>query len=71
MLFFRDEEHIEAWCKTWSLPKGAVLDLATAWGLSQVWFGVPRNHPDWRRFTPDETREIFARLGLIGEFWEL
>ena len=48
-----------------------MLDVDTAWALSQVWFGVPRNHPDWRRFTPDEIREIFARLGLIGEFWTL
>ena len=71
MLFFRDEEHIDVWCKAWGLPRGAVLDLDTAWKLSQVWFGVPRNQPDWRRFTPDETHQIFSRLGLTGDFWSL
>ena len=71
MLFFRDEEHVDAWCKAWNLPKGAVLDLDTAWKLSQTWFGVPRNRPEWRRFTPEETRGIFAGLGLTGEFWSI
>ena len=71
MLFFRDEEHIDTWCKAWSLPKGAVLSLDIAWRLSQIWFGVPRNQRDWRRFTLDETREIFGTLGLTGDFWAL
>jgi hypothetical protein len=71
MLFFRNEEHIETWCQSWSLPKGAVLTLDTAWKLSQAWFSVPRNQPDWRRFTPDETRQIFSRLDLTGDFWSL
>ena len=69
MLLFRDEEHVDAWCRAWRMDKGALLDLDTAWKLSQVWFGVPRNDPGWRRFTPDETRAIFQRLGLLGEFW--
>ena len=71
MLLFRDEEHAGTWCRTWRMEKGAVLNLDTAWALSQVWFGVPRNDPGWRRFTPDETRAIFKRLGLVGEFWAL
>ena len=71
MLFFRDEEHIDVWCRAWGLPQGAVLDLDTAWKLSQVWFGVPRNQPAWRRFTADETHQIFGRLGLTGDFWSL
>lgn len=69
MLFFRDEEHVDRWCRTWRQPKGAVLDLQTAWRLADAWYGIPRNHPDWRRYSTEEAAAIFAGLGLTGEFW--
>jgi alkylmercury lyase-like protein len=69
MLFFRDEEHVARWCRAWRQPRGAVLDLNTAWRLADAWYGVPRNRRDWRRYSPDEVAAIFARLGLTGEFW--
>ena len=69
MLFFRDEEHIGAWCEAWKQPKGAVLDLQTAWRLADAWYGVPRNRPDWRRYSTGEVAAIFADLKLTGDFW--
>ena len=71
MLLFRSEEHVERWCESWHMPRGASLTLATAWELAQVWFAVDRGKPEWRRFTLDETEAIFARLGLTSEFWNL
>lgn len=67
MLLFRSEEHIDRW----SGPRGAVLSLETTWRLAQAWFGVDRRLVEWRRRTPDEIRELFATLGLTGDFWRL
>ena len=71
MLFFRSEEHIDRWCATWHLPRGAVLTLEQCWRLSRVWFDVPRSEPEWRRRTPEETRAVFEALGLGGDFWRI
>jgi hypothetical protein len=38
------------------------------WGLATAWYKT-RLQPDSRRPQPDEIREIFARLGLEGDFW--
>jgi hypothetical protein len=69
MLFFRSEEHVDRWCASWSLPKGAVLPLDVAWQLASIWLGPDRRDPGWRRFTLEETEAIFAQLGLTGSFW--
>ena len=71
MLLFRSEEHIDRWCATWHLPRGAVLPLEQCWHLAQAWFGAGRTAPEWRRYTADETREIFGKLGLTGDFWRV
>jgi hypothetical protein len=39
--------------------------------LAQAWYGEPRTKPEWRRRTADETRAVFAELGLAGEFWSI
>jgi hypothetical protein len=71
MLLFRSEEHVERWCESWRMPRGASLTLPNAWKLAQVWFDADRGKPEWRRFTLEETEAIFARLGLTGDFWSL
>jgi hypothetical protein len=71
MLLFRSEEHIDRWCATWRLPKGAVLTLEQGWKLASVWYGEDRRDPAWRRRTLDETEAVFAELGLTAEFWNL
>ena len=71
MLLFRSEEHIERWCATWHLPKGAVLSLEQGWRLARVWYGEDRRDPAWRRRTLDETEALFAELGFTSEFWNV
>lgn len=71
MLLFRDEEHVERWCRQWHLPVGAILSLPTAWQLAQAWFGADRSELSWTRPSPGDVEAIFARLGLDGDFWKL
>lgn len=71
MLFFRSEEHIDAWCRTWRFERGAVLSLEQGWALAQAWYGEDRRQPEWRRRTVDEAEAVFAELGLTSAFWSL
>jgi hypothetical protein len=70
MLIFRSEEHIDRWCKMWSLPRGATLSMEQTWKLADHWYRE-RLSPDWRRRTIDEAHELFRFLGLTSEFWRL
>ena len=69
MLLFRSEEALDQWCATRGQPRGGLLDLGTLWALAQAWFH-DRSSPAWRRRTPEEAQELFARLGLTGPFWQ-
>lgn len=71
MLLFRSEEHIERWCATWRLPRGAVLSLEEGWSLARAWYGEDRRDPTWRRRTLEETEAVFSGLGLTSELWNL
>ncbi len=71
MLYFRSEEHIDRWCESWRLPRGAVIPLDKGWELARHWYGEDRRQPDWRRRTLDETEALFASLGFTSEFWNL
>ena len=71
MLLFRSEEHVDRWCDSWKLSRGALLTPLTAWDLARAWYGPDRREPDWRRRNLDETRALFASLGLTGSFWNL
>ncbi len=70
MLAFRSEEHVERWCETRRLPRGAVLTPEQVWGLAVAWY-ANRLDPDWRRRTPEETEAAFAEIGLEGPFWQV
>ena len=69
MLFFRDEEQVNAWCAANSVPRRPVVPLDRLWRLSQVWYGS-RLDPEARRPAPNEVRQIFANVGLTGPFWD-
>jgi hypothetical protein len=71
MLFFRSEEHIERWCRTWTMNAGAVIPLEKGWELARIWYGEDRRLPEWRRRTLEETEAVFAKLGFTSEFWRL
>ena len=70
MLLFRSEEHLETWLDERGEERGATLTLEQQWGLAAKWYSN-RLDPDWRRRTPEETQEVFAGLGLTGDFWRL
>ena len=71
MLFFRSEEHIDRWCGTWRLPKGAVIPLKKGWDLARIWYDEDRRQPSWRRRTLEETEAVFRDLGFTSDFWRL
>ena len=70
MLLFRSEEHVDRWCTHGGHSKGGLLTLEQLWGLASTWYR-DRLEPGWRRRTADEAEEVFASLGLTGEFWRL
>ena len=70
MLLFRDEEHIQRWCRTRDLSRGATLTPEQGWQLAHGWFR-DKLRPEWKRATLEETEALFGRVGLIGDFWNL
>lgn len=69
MLFFRSEERVVEWCREQDQPLRPVVSMKQLWGLAMAWY-ANRLDPDARRPQPAEMREIFARLGLTGDFWD-
>ena len=70
MLLFRSEQHVDNWCRQWNRPRGGTLTLQQGGKLAQLWYG-DRLSPDWRPLTMAEAQEVFAQVGLVGEFWKL
>ncbi len=69
MLFFRDEEHVNAWCAANAVPRRPMVTLDQLWKLSVAWYSS-RLTPDARRPAPDEMRRIFRDIGLDDPFWD-
>lgn len=69
MLFFRSEELVRAWCVAQGHPLRPLVRMDQLWGLATAWYGT-RLQPASRRPQPAEMREIFAGLGLAGDFWD-
>ena len=62
MLLFRSEEHV---------PRGgALMTPEQMWRLADTWY-QDRDDPSWRRRSVDEAEDVFAGIGLTGEFWRL
>ena len=70
MLAFRSEEHVERWCRTRRIPRGAILTLEQTWHLARAWY-ADKLSPDWRRPTPEGAEALFSETGLTGDFWRL
>ena len=70
MLLFRSEQHVGRWCAQWQRPRGGTLTLQQGWQLAVEWYGN-RLDPDWRPKTAIQAQELFTRIGLVGEFWQL
>lgn len=69
MLFFRSEERVREWCAAHGHPVRPLVRLDQLWTLAVEWYGT-RLQPDSRRPQPAEMCQIFARLGLHGDFWD-
>jgi hypothetical protein len=69
MLFFRSEELVRQWCEERGHPMRALVSMDQLWALARIWYST-RLQENSRRPQPDEAREIFAGLGLEGEFWD-
>ena len=69
MLFFRSEEQVRNWCDANDRPMRPLVTIDQLWGLATTWYST-RLQEDSRRPKPDEMREIFAGLGLEGDFWD-
>jgi Alkylmercury lyase len=69
MLFFRSEEQVREWCAAHEGPMRPLVNISQLWTLATTWYST-RLLENSRRPKPDEMREIFAGLGLAGEFWD-
>ncbi len=67
---FEHADHVSHWCARHGIPRGDVVQLARVLELGRAWYGG-HLRADWRKWTLDEAREIFERLGLRGEVWSL
>jgi hypothetical protein len=69
MLFFRSEEQMRAWCEARKSPVRPLVSMDQLWTLATTWYST-RLQEISQRPQPDEVREIFAGLGLEGDFWD-
>ncbi len=70
MVFFRSEERVRDWCAAHASPMRPLVSIDQLWTLATTWYST-RLQEHSRRPQPDEMREIFAGLGLEGDFWDL
>ena len=70
MLLFRGEEHIERWCRTRDLPRGAMITPAQGWRLAHGWY-KDKIRTEWRRHTLEEAEALLVSIGLTSPFWNL
>lgn len=69
MLFFRSEEMVREWCDAVASPMRPLVTIPQLWTLATTWYST-RLQADSRRPQPGEMREIFAGIGLEGDFWD-
>jgi hypothetical protein len=69
MLFFRSEERVHEWCEARAVAPRPLVTMDQLWRLAARWYST-RLEPEGRRPRPEEMREIFAEVGLEGEFWD-
>ncbi|MBV8895419.1 MAG: hypothetical protein JO051_02830 [Acidobacteriaceae bacterium] len=70
VLPFRSPSAVQDWCTRYGVPMGEVVPLVTVSKLAQAWYG---SHADrhWRKWSVEEAQDIFSRVGLNSEFWQL
>lgn len=71
MLLFRNEEHVDRWCRQWQMPAGAIMAPPQAWHLAKAWFSADRGAPEWQRPPVAAVEALFGSLELTAPFWRL
>jgi len=69
MNFFRSEELVREWCRAHGYPMRPLVTMEQLWQLASRWYST-RLQANSRRPQPDEMRQIFAGIGLEGDFWD-
>lgn len=69
MLLFRSEETVRRWCDAKGISVRPPISLDQLWYLATTWYGN-RLTVESRRPAADEMVEIFAKIGLVGPFWD-
>jgi hypothetical protein len=46
------------------------MSVQQGWRLAREWYG-DRLSPNWRPKAVTEAQNLFAQIGLVGEFWKL
>ena len=69
MLFFRSEALVREWCSDQGYPLRPLVRMDQLWELATAWYST-RLQASSRRPQPEEMRQIFAGLGLSGDFWD-
>jgi hypothetical protein len=70
VLPFRRPEDVGTWSDRHGIPMGAVAPIAQVMDLGREWYARHAD-PDWRKWTVREAAEIFRKVGLVGDFWEI
>jgi len=61
---------VDRWSEATNIPRGYVMAATQCWELGRRWYG-DRLTPDWQPKTPETMRQIFADVGLHGDFWRV
>ena len=70
MLVFDGDAAVADWCRRHGVAKGDVRPIEQVWRFASEWYGRHLDR-DWRKWTADEARAMFARHGLDGPIWEM
>jgi len=61
---------LDRWLESRAYRKGAIVAPQTLYDLGADWYAT-RLDVDWKPASAEEATALFARHGLIGEFWSL
>lgn len=70
MLIFDSETAIDLWSARHAIPRGDAQPIQRVYDFAAVWYGRHLD-PEWRKWTTEEARSIFARFGFQGPIWQL
>jgi hypothetical protein len=70
VLVFESHAQVDAWAKRHNIGRGDVQPIQRVYDLAAIWYGRHINE-DWHKWTMEEAREIFRKVGLSGPIWDL